>query len=262
MLISGRNLRKEFILEKQPLTGKPLKVYVALENINIDVEQGKTLGLVGESGSGKSTTGEILGNLQSPTSGNVMFEGKDVTKLTKSEYQEFRRNVQYIFQDPKGSMSPFLTIKEIIAEPLKIMGLVKDPKTIDQMVEEALTKVCLPSSFSTRYASELSGGQCQRVAIARALIVKPKLIICDEPVSALDVTIQAQILKLLKDLQREYKMAYLFISHDLGVVNYMADEIMVMQSGKIIEMGRTEQIINNPKHDYTISLLDSASLTA
>ncbi|NMA01036.1 MAG: ABC transporter ATP-binding protein [Clostridia bacterium] len=262
MLISGENLRKEFILEKQPFTGKPLKVYVALEDVNINIESGKTMGLVGESGSGKSTTGEILGNLQLPTSGTVFYEGKDITKLTKAEYKEYRRNVQYIFQDPKGSMSPFLTIKEIIAEPLQIMGLVKDQKTIDHLVEEVLTKVSLPSSFSTRYAGELSGGQCQRVAIARAIIVKPKLIICDEPVSALDVTIQGQIMELLKDLQKEYNMAYLFISHDLGVVNYMSDEIMVMQSGKIIEVGEAEQIIQHPKHDYTISLLSSASLTA
>ncbi len=257
-ILSAINIRKEFIVKKHFITGKTLDKVVAVKNSSFFVTEGKTIGIVGESGSGKSTTGEIVGGLIKPTFGKVCYRGRNIEELSYIEYKKYRKNVQFIFQDPKGSMDPNYKIGQIIAEPLFILKYAQNSNEAEKMVDEILERVGLDSAFKNKYPLEMSGGQCQRAAIARALVVKPHVIICDEPVSALDVSIQAQILNLLKDLQKEYNIAYVFISHDIGVVNYMADEIMVMNMGNVVEMGEPNQILKNPKEKYTKKLIESA----
>lgn len=256
-ILFGENIYKEYILSKN-IFGKPIKKYEALKGIDIGVCCGQTIGIVGESGSGKSTTGEILGDLQKPTSGRVFYLGEDVSQMTEEEYKKYRGDVQFIFQDPKGSMNPKFTVDQVLKEPLLTLGILHEGSEMDHLIKNYLEKVGLEEDVLTQNPSRLSGGQCQRIAIARALIVKPKIVICDEPVSALDVSVQAQILNLLKDLQKELKIAYIFISHDIGVVNYMADRIVVMHLGKIIETGSAAEIFNNPKEDYTKKLIHCA----
>ncbi|MBP1926943.1 ABC-type microcin C transport system duplicated ATPase subunit YejF [Sedimentibacter acidaminivorans] len=257
-ILSAVNIRKEFIVKKHFITGKTLDKVVAVKNSSFNVIQGKTIGIVGESGSGKSTTGEIVGGLLKPTFGKVCYRGRNIEELSYAEYKKYRKNVQFIFQDPKGSMDPNYKIGHIISEPLFILNYAKNSRDAEKMVDDILEKVGLDSAFKNKYPLEMSGGQCQRAAIARALVVKPHVIICDEPVSALDVSIQAQILNLLKDLQKEYNIAYIFISHDIGVVNYMADEIMVMNMGNVVEMGEAKQILTNSKEKYTKKLIESS----
>ncbi|WP_019228690.1 ABC transporter ATP-binding protein [Sedimentibacter sp. B4] len=257
-VITAKNIRKEYVVKKHFLTGKVKEKVAAVKSVNFIVEEGKTLGIVGESGSGKSTTGEIVGGLQKPTYGSVYYYGKNIAEMTAEEHKEYRRNVQFIFQDPQGSMDPNYKIGEIISMPLFTLNIARDKKEANKMVDEILAKVGLDLNIKNKYPSEISGGQCQRAAIARALIVSPKVIICDEPVSALDVSIQAQIVNLLKKLQKELNIAYIFISHDIGVVNYMSDTIIVMQNGAVVEAGDAKHVLLHPAEEYTKKLLDSA----
>lgn len=257
-IVSVDNIRKEYIVKKNFLTKKVEEKVVAVKNASFSIHEGKTLGIVGESGSGKSTIGEIAGGLLLPTYGKVYYKNRDISKLSKVDYQKYRKNVQFIFQDPKGSMDPNYKIGDILSEPLFTLNYAKSKKDAETMVDNMLQSVGLNNKVKYKYSSEMSGGQCQRAAIARALIVNPHVIICDEPVSALDVSVQAQILNLLKALQKEFNIAYLFISHDIGVVNYMADEILVMNTGNIVEKGKAKEVLTNPKEKYTKKLINSA----
>jgi ABC-type oligopeptide transport system ATPase subunit len=258
IVLSVKNIRKEYVAKKHFITGKVQEKLVAVKNASFEVEEGKTLGIVGESGSGKSTTGEIVGGLQKPTFGAVFYYGKNTAEMSENEYEEYRRNVQFIFQDPKGSMDPNYRIKDNILFPLLTLKVVNTKKEADKLVSEILKRVGLDESIKNKYPSEISGGQCQRAAIARALVVNPKVIVCDEPVSALDVSIQAQIINLLKELQNELKISYIFISHDIGVVNYMSDTILVMSKGNVVESGVAKEVFLHPKEAYTKKLIDSA----
>ncbi len=256
-ILSCKDLCKEFPLKKAAITGRILSTLRAVDHVSLALVPGDTLGIVGESGSGKSTTGEMLGDLQRPTSGTVYYKGQDIRSLTPEQYADFRRNVQFIFQDPKGSMNPNYRIEQILEEPLITLGLESDPRKRHDRVVSVCASVGLEQSVLKKYPSELSGGQCQRIAIGRALITEPKVIICDEAVSALDVSVQAQILNLLRDIQDRLSIAYLFISHDIGVVNYMADTIAVMLNGKVVEEGTAEEVLHHPQSEYTRQLLSS-----
>lgn len=258
IIISAVNIRKEYVVKRHLLTGKSKEKYVAVKNLSFQLSEGKTVGIVGESGSGKSTIGEIVGGLQKPTFGNVIYYGKNIKDMTSCEYLDYRRNVQFIFQDPKGSMDPNYKISDILSMPLLTANIIKKKSEAEKLIDEMLFRVGLDLKIKNKYPSEISGGQCQRAAIARALIVKPKIIVCDEPVSALDVSIQAQILNLLKELQKELNISYIFISHDIGVVNYMSDTILVMSNGNIVERGEAKDVLLNPKEKYTKKLIESA----
>lgn len=230
----------------------------AVDDITFNVHEGETFGLVGESGSGKTTTGRAISHLYEPTGGEIIFEGKDVSKLkTKKDEKEFRSDIQTIFQDPYASLNPRMKVKDIIAEGIDINHLAKDKADRDAQVEELLETVGLNKEHANRYPHEFSGGQRQRIGIARALAVKPKFIIADEPISALDVSIQAQVVNLLKDLQKKRKLTYLFIAHDLSMVKYISDRIGVMHYGRMLEIADADELYANPLHDYTRSLLSA-----
>lgn len=258
IVLAVKNIRKEYVAKKHFITGKVQEKLAAVKNVSFEVEAGKTLGIVGESGSGKSTTGEIAGGLQKPTFGTIYYYGKNTAEMSNDEYEEYRRNVQFIFQDPKGSMDPNYTIGDNISFPLLTLKIVKNKVEADKLVTEILSRVGLDENIKNKYPTDISGGQCQRAAIARALVVNPKVIVCDEPVSALDVSIQAQIVNLLKELQKEMKISYIFISHDIGVVNYMSDTILVMSKGNVVESGIAKEVLLHPKEAYTKKLIDSA----
>ena len=258
IVISTVNIRKEYVTKKHFITGKVKEKYVAVKSASFHIEEGKTVGIVGESGSGKSTIGEIVGGLQEPTYGNVFYYGKNINNLSDDEYEDYRKSVQFIFQDPKGSMDPNYKILDILSMPLITTNIAKNKSEAEKLIDKMLIRVGLDLNTKNKYAAEISGGQCQRAAIARALLVKPKLIICDEPVSALDVSIQAQILNLLKEVQKELNISYIFISHDIGVVNYMSDTILVMKNGTIVESGEAKNVLLNPKEKYTKRLIESA----
>jgi peptide/nickel transport system ATP-binding protein len=230
----------------------------AVDGVTFDVYRGQTLGLVGESGCGKTTIGRCLMRLINPTSGTVMFGGVDISTMSQAELRPYRKRFQIIFQDPYGSLNPRKTIEEIITEPMRFHGIGVSRKDWQERALGLLEKVGLPGmQFLKRYPHEFSGGQRQRVCIARALAVNPELIICDEAVSALDVSVQAQVLNLLKDLQAELGLTYIFISHDLSVVKFMSDMMAVMKSGKFVEFGPSERIYENPKKEYTKALIRS-----
>lgn len=233
----------------------------AIDDISFDIYEGETFGLVGESGSGKSTTGRALLRLYQPTDGEILFEGKDIATLTKGkELLEFRKEAQMIFQDPYASLDSRMKVRDIIAEGIDIHHLASTKEERNQMVDELLETVGLNREHANRYPHEFSGGQRQRIGIARALALNPKFIVCDEAISALDVSIQAQIVNLLKKLQKEKGLTYLFIAHDLSMVKYISDRIAVMYRGRIVEMGSAECVYSNPQHAYTKSLLSAIPL--
>ena len=241
--------------------GTKKNVVKAIDDISFDIYEGETFGLVGESGSGKSTTGRALLRLYQPTDGEILFEGKDIATLTKGkELLEFRKEAQMIFQDPYASLDSRMKVRDIIAEGIDIHHLASTKEERNQMVDELLETVGLNREHANRYPHEFSGGQRQRIGIARALALNPKFIVCDEAISALDVSIQAQIVNLLKKLQKEKGLTYLFIAHDLSMVKYISDRIAVMYRGRIVEMGSAECVYRNPQHAYTKSLLSAIPL--
>ncbi|MBE9561587.1 MAG: dipeptide ABC transporter ATP-binding protein [Proteobacteria bacterium] len=252
-IISTENLQKYFPVHSGFFSN--ISGWVkAVDNISFEVYPGETLGLVGESGCGKTTVGRALLRLLEPTAGKIYFEGEDLLEMNKSELRNIRRRMQVIFQDPYSSLNPRMTIGNIIGEALKVHGIAKGIK-LEQRLSKLLDRVGLSPSYHSRYPHEFSGGQRQRIGIARALALNPKFIICDEAVSALDVSIQAQIINLLRDLQAEYNLAYLFISHDLNVVQYIADRVAVMYLGKIVEVASAKVLFKSPKHPYTKALI-------
>jgi len=229
----------------------------AVDGVSFTLKQGEVLGLVGESGSGKTTVGRTILRLIEPTSGAIRFEGSDVAHLRPAELREFRRRAQPIFQDPFASLDPRMRVEQIIAEPLAVHGLVANAEDRRAQVAELLTQVGLAADHMTRYPHEFSGGQRQRIGIARALAVKPELVVADEPVSALDVSIQAQVVNLLRELQQRLGLALLFIAHDLAVVEYISDRILVMYLGKVMELAPADELCRKPKHPYTEALLSA-----
>ena len=235
VLLSVKNLVKHFPIRQGIIFSKQIGAVQAVDDITFDVQKGETLGLVGESGCGKTTAGRCILRLIEPTSGQVIFDGKDVPSLSKEELRELRKEMQIIFQDPYGSLNPRMTVGDIIGEPLHIHKLAKGAEK-EKRVREILEVVGLSAFHARRFPHEFSGGQRQRIGIARALAVDPRLIICDEPVSALDVSIQAQVINLLQDLQTEFDLTYLFIAHDLSVVKHISDRVAVMYLGKIVEL--------------------------
>ena len=256
-LLKVEHLTKEFPAEAGMLAGRFSKrVVSAVKDVSFEIYPGETFGLVGESGCGKSTTGRSIMRLTNPTSGHVYFEGKDIANMSRKELKEMRRNMQFIFQDPQASLNPRMTIGEIVSEPMTIHNVGTKEERIER-VRELLDVVGLNPEHINRYPHEFSGGQRQRIGIARAFALRPKLIICDEPVSALDVSIQAQVLNLLKDLQDHYGTAYLFIAHDLSVVQHISDRVAVMYLGKIVEISDWKTLYTEPHHPYTQSLLSA-----
>ena len=253
-LLKVEGLKKYFPIKKGLLWDKTVDYVKAVDDVSFEIYPGETLGLVGESGSGKSTTGYCVLQLLKPTEGSVIFLGRELTKLKREELREMRREMQIVFQDPYASLNPRMTVGDIVGEPLLVHGI-GDRSSRRKSVERLLEVVGFNPDFINRYPHEFSGGQRQRIGIARALALNPSLIVCDEPVSALDVSIQAQILNLLKDLQAEFGLAYLFIAHDLAVVRSMSDRIAVMNRGKIVEEGAAEEVYSNPQDPYSQALL-------
>ncbi len=235
----------------------PRGIVHAVDGVSFSIERGRTLGVVGESGCGKSTTGRTVLRLIEPTSGTIIFEGQDITKASAATMKKLRKDMQIIFQDPYSSLNPRMTVSQIISEPIIRNKLLKNKKDIEQRVLELMETVGLAERLYNSYPHELDGGRRQRVGIARALAVEPKFIVCDEPVSALDVSIQAQILNLLSELQEKMGLTYIFITHNLSVVNYFADDIAVMYLGKLVEKAPAEELFANPVHPYTKALLSA-----
>jgi peptide/nickel transport system ATP-binding protein len=252
-LLSVRDLEMHFPIRKGTLIERTVGHVKAVDGVSFEIAEGETLGLVGESGSGKSTTGYCILQLLKPTGGSVRFMGRELTDIGREDLRRMRREMQIVFQDPYSSLDPRMTVGGIVAEPLEVHGI-GTRSSRRETVRRLLEIVGFDPNFTNRYPHEFSGGQRQRIGIARALALNPKLIVCDEPVSALDVSIQAQILNLLKDLQRDFGLTYLFISHDLAVVRTMSDRIAVMNQGKLVEVGTAAQIYNDPKDEYTKAL--------
>lgn len=254
-LLEVKNLKQYFNIPSGLFSSKTLK---AVDDVSFSIREGETLGLVGESGCGKTTVGRSILHLYEPTSGEVYYEGKLIKG--KKSVNDFRKKVQMVFQDPYSSLDPRMTVADIVGEPLDIHKLCKSKKDREDRIKELLTTVGLTSDHATRYAHEFSGGQRQRIGIARALAVDPKCIICDEPVSALDVSIQAQIINMFEELQDSLGLTYLFIAHDLLVVKHISDRIAVMYLGHLVETGPANEIYNHPAHPYSISLLSAVPI--
>lgn len=249
VILEVKNLKKYFQTPKGTLH--------AVDDVSFSIEKGKTLGIVGESGCGKSTTGRCILRLLEPTAGEILFEGEDLRKLKPGEMRRKRRELQMIFQDPFSSLDPRKTVNQIISEPIKANRLMRSKYDLENRVLEIMETVGLAERLINVYPHELDGGRRQRIGIARALAMSPKFIVCDEPVSALDVSIQAQILNLLKDLQEQMGLTYIFITHDLSVVNYFADDIAVMYLGQMVEKAPAAELFDNPLHPYTKALLSA-----
>ena len=254
-ILEVRHLRKCFPLQKT-FTGKVTRELVAVDDVSFKLKSGETLGIVGESGCGKTTTGRAILKLHEPSGGQIIFNGQDITHFDSKQMRSIRKEMQIIFQDPYSSLPPRDTVGGILSEPVEVHNIVPKDQVKDYVLE-LMDKCGLRDYYFERYPHEFSGGQRQRICIARALSVNPKLVICDEPVSALDVSIQAQIINLLKKLQREMNLAYVFISHDLSVVKFISDKILVMYLGAVMEFGSKEDIFNNPLHPYTKALFSA-----
>lgn len=258
-LLSISGLSKAFV--RYDWLGRIAGSVQAVTDVSLTVRRGQTLGLVGESGSGKSTTGRLVLRLIEADSGHITFDGKDVRAASPNELRRLRRDMQFIFQDPYASLNPRLTIRSIIEEGLIVHGL-RNRSEREDRIAAMLRRVGIRPEYMNRYANEFSGGQRQRIGIARALVLVPKIVVADEPVSALDVSVQAQVLNLMSELQEEFKLTMVFIAHDIAAVEYMSEEIAVMYRGRIVEQGPTEQVIGSPNHSYTRSLIASVpSLT-
>jgi peptide/nickel transport system ATP-binding protein len=256
ILLEVKNLTTQFPI-KGGIFGRTVDYFKAVNDVSFSIKKGKTLGLVGESGCGKTTLGRSILRLIEPSTGSIIYNGRDITHVYAEELRLLRRKMQIIFQDPYSSLNPRMTISEILTEPLNIHHIGNSKRERLDMAKELFTKVGLNLSQLNRYPHEFSGGQRQRICIARALMLRPEFIVCDESVSALDVSIQAQVLNLLLDLQEEFHLTYIFISHDLSVVNFIADDVGVMNAGRIIEMDKASNIYKNPKEDYTRALLSA-----
>ena len=254
-ILEVENLNKYFPIKKT-LLGKPISVLKAVNNVSFKVKSGSTIGIVGESGCGKTTLGRTVLRLYDTDGGKIIFNGDDITELNRKEMRKYRTDIQLIFQDPYSSLPPRMTVGGIIGEAVKVHKIVPKEQ-LSEYVHSVMAQCGLRTQFYDRYPHEFSGGQRQRICIARALAVKPKLIICDEPVSALDVSIQAQIINLLKELQETMGLTYLFISHDLSVVKYITDQILVMYLGNVMEYADTDEIFSNPMHPYTQALFSA-----
>lgn len=257
--MSEQNILEVKNLTKHFKAGKKQKVH-AVDDISFTLGKGKTLGLVGESGCGKSSCARTIIRMYDPTAGQILLEGTDITKLNQKELKPYRKKMQMIFQDPYASLNARMTVRDIIAEPLLAHGIVKKKEEANELVYPMLERVGLTKEHANRYAHEFSGGQRQRVGIARALILQPGLVICDEPISALDVSIQAQVINLLRDFQEEKGLSYLFIAHDLSMVRYVSDDVGVMYLGQLVELSEADEIYKNPLHPYTKGLLGSVPI--
>jgi peptide/nickel transport system ATP-binding protein len=255
VLIHVGGLRKHFPVRLGAYGGTAATVH-AVDRVSLDIFKGETLSLVGESGCGKSTVGFAILQLHRPTEGTVVYKGQDIAQLSDAQLRPLRRDLQIVFQDPYSTLNPRMTVGQTVAEPMKLHRLAGND-TVKQRVAQLLEDVGLPQRFTNRYPHELSGGQRQRVALARALACEPKFLVCDEAVSALDVSVQAQVINLLQDIQQKYQLTYLFIAHDLAVVRHISDRVAVMYLGRLAELGTRDQIFASPQHPYTRALLSS-----
>jgi oligopeptide transport system ATP-binding protein len=259
-LVQVRNLKMHFPITEGAIVPRVVAHVKAVDGISFDIRKGETLGLVGESGCGKTTTGRCILQLEKATSGEIIYDGRDLNKLDKKAMRPMRQRIQVIFQDPYSSLNPRMKIGDIIAEPMMVHQTEPDKAARDKRVRELLGLCGLNPKFADRYPHEMSGGQRQRVGIARALAVRPEFIICDEAVSALDVSIQAQVINLLEDLRDEFDLTYLFISHDLSVVRHLCQRVAVMYLGNMVELAETDELFDNPIHPYTKALLEAVPI--
>jgi oligopeptide transport system ATP-binding protein len=256
-ILRVENLQVHFPVTKGIVFQKQVASVKAVDGVSFSLRRGETLGLVGESGCGKSTTGLAVIHMLAATGGRILFEGDDITTFSKSQVKDFRRRVQMVYQDPYGSLNPRMTVADIIGEPLEVHGLDRDKAKYRARIAELLDLVGLAPYMADRYPHEFSGGQRQRIGIARALALEPSLIVCDEPVSALDVSIQAQVVNVFMDLQRRLGLTFIFIAHDLAVVRHISDRIAVMYLGRIVEIATRDELYRNPLHPYTVALLSA-----
>ncbi|MBP1947916.1 ABC transporter ATP-binding protein [Virgibacillus litoralis] len=254
-LLEVKNIKKHFPLKNENFFSREKPVLKAVDGVSFSIEAGETLGLVGESGCGKSTAGRVMLKLLEPTEGEIFFKGENITSFRGEKLRKLRKDMQIIFQDPYASLNPRKTIEQTITEPMKIFNIPKEER--QKKLKRLLDVVGLSSYHKSRYPHEFSGGQRQRIGIARSLALEPELVICDEPVSALDVSIQAQVINLMEDLQDEFNLTYIFIAHDLSVVHHISDRVAVMYLGELVEIGEVAEVYQNPKHPYTQALLSA-----